>query len=337
MVARRSATARSNSLATPTLLIIDGSGPGIAMEPSWRAVSAAAASAVDASRRHICRSSIGAHRRRRRWRRVVGPGVDPIATRGRLAPLPLNAAPARRVGGIPASARTSADPARRRVPPHAPRRVRGARRDSLSLCAGGLFGGGRRRSACPAAARRGARHRVRTIGVSGASAGAGGAARAGRCIPTSMRSRTRRASRRSALSRWAAGIDAVSRRDVVCCAAPPRPALRCAAIIRADSLLRPSRRATRVARGESSSASATARTPRWPGALRLSGCRHALTTLPEPASGVRGRSRRGPPQRRRRRRRGDVPAGAARARAHTHQQAQTQTRAHADSRRALSA
>ena len=132
-----------------------------------------------------------------------------------------------------------------------------------------------------------------------------------------MRSRTRRASRRSVLLRWAAGVDAVSRRDVVCCATPPRPALRCAAIMRADSLLRPSRRATRVARGESSSASATARTPRWPGALRLSGCRHALTTMPEPASGARGRSRRGPPQRRLRRRRDDVPAGDTR-RAHTY-------------------
>ena len=72
-----------------------------------------------------------------------------------------------------------------------------------------------------------------------------------------------------------------------------------------------------MARGESSSASATARTPRWPGALRLSGCRHALTTMPEPASGARGRSRRGPPQRRLRRRRDDVPAGDTR-RAHTY-------------------
>ena len=346
MVARRSATARSNSLATPTLLIIDGSGPGIAMEPSWRAVRAAAASAASMP---AAGTSVAAPSARTGARRCAGaassaPASSPIATRGRLAPpAPSMQRPACRVpSGIPASARTSADPARRRVP-HRMRPKTCAEAlplGSLSLCAregclGEGVGGARvaqRLQRRGARATGGAHHR----GQRRVWAGAGGAAprwamhphldevahpacvEAIRALKVGSKHR-RRVAPRCCLLR---------------CAAPPCPALR--RIMRADSLLRPSRRATRVARGESSSASATARTPRWPGALRLSGCRHALTTMPEPASGVRGRSRRGPPQRRLRRRRGDVPAGAAR-RAHTYTPtSQTQTRAHADSRTAPS-
>ena len=92
---------------------------------------------IDASRRHICRSSSGAHRRASlRWRRVFGPGVEPHRhPRAPRAPCPVNAAPL--PSGIPASARRSADPARRRLP-HRMRLKTSAEAlplGSLSLCA----------------------------------------------------------------------------------------------------------------------------------------------------------------------------------------------------------